>query len=114
MKTRWSSPSPPPGSTGKPSAPNCTSAAGRSCTSRTRWPRCDRPAFLFKWYEAEPTVTVDDPDGWKAANPSSWINDDDLKREAERLPENVFRRLHLNQWTEAQDAWIKAHAVGPV
>jgi phage terminase large subunit-like protein len=54
-------------------------------------------SFLFKWYEAPP------------ANPSSWITADDLDREQRRLPENVFRRLHLNQWTEVEDAWIKPY-----
>lgn len=63
--------------------------------------------FLFRWFEAPPTATVQDQGGWEAANPSSWIRAQDLEREAKRLPENVFRRLHLNQWTEAQDAWIK-------
>ena len=46
---------------------------------------------------------------WKAANPSSWITVDALQRESRRLPESVFRRLHLNQWTETENAWIKPH-----
>lgn len=66
-----------------------------------------RSGFLFKWYEAPPTATVQDMKGWEAANPSSWIRAEDLERESERLPESVFRRLHMNQWTESQDAWIK-------
>lgn len=66
-----------------------------------------REAFLFKWYEAPPTATPTDPEGWEAANPSSWIRAEDLEREQRRLPDNVFRRLHLNQWTEVEDAWIK-------
>jgi phage terminase large subunit-like protein len=65
--------------------------------------------FYFKWYEAPPTATVQDPSGWEAANPSSWINAEDMAHESERLPESVFRRLHLNQWTESEDAWIKPH-----
>ncbi|CAB4198356.1 COG4626 Phage terminase-like protein, large subunit [uncultured Caudovirales phage] len=66
-------------------------------------------AFLFKWYEAPPDATINDHGGWKAANPSSWIKAIDLQRESQRLPESVFRRLHLNQWTESEDAWIKPH-----
>jgi phage terminase large subunit-like protein len=66
-------------------------------------------AFLFRWYEAPPSANVLDPTGWEAANPSSWIKAKDLQREAKRLPEPVFRRLHLNQWTESEDAWIKPH-----
>lgn len=68
-----------------------------------------REAFYFKWYEAPATATVQDPEGWQAANPSSWIRASDLERESKRLPESVFRRLHLNQWTESEDAWIKPH-----
>lgn len=66
-------------------------------------------SFLFKWFEAPSTASVMDPEGWEAANPSSWIRAADLRREAKRLPESVFRRLHLNQFTESQDAWIKPH-----
>jgi phage terminase large subunit-like protein len=68
-----------------------------------------REAFLFKWFEAPPTATPTDPTGWEAANPSSWITADDLAREQRRLPDNIFRRLHLNQWTEVEDAWIKPY-----
>jgi phage terminase large subunit-like protein len=65
--------------------------------------------FLFRWYEAPPEASVLDMTGWQAANPSSWIRAQDLARSAKRLPENVFRRLHLNQWTETEDAWIKPY-----
>jgi phage terminase large subunit-like protein len=68
-----------------------------------------KAGFFFRWYEAPPTATVQDPEGWQAANPSSWIRAEDLRREAERLPESVFRRLHLNQWTESEEAWIKPY-----
>jgi phage terminase large subunit-like protein len=62
--------------------------------------------FYFKWYEADEKASVHDLEGWQAANPSSWIKAKDLAREADRLPENIFRRLHLNQWTESEEAWI--------
>jgi len=65
--------------------------------------------FLFKWFEAAPELDWRSYAAWKAANPASWIRIQDLDREAGRLPESVFRRLHLNQWTETQDAWIKPH-----
>jgi phage terminase large subunit-like protein len=68
-----------------------------------------REAFYFKWYEAPATASPIDPTGWEAANPSSWITEEDLEREQRRLPDNVFRRLHLNQWTETEDAWIKPY-----
>lgn len=65
--------------------------------------------FLFRWFEADPSVDWKSTDAWKAANPSPWIRETDLSREAVRLPESVFRRLHLNQWSETKDAWIKPH-----
>jgi phage terminase large subunit-like protein len=65
--------------------------------------------FLFRWYEAAPELDWRDPVAWQSANPASWIRLEDLERESKRLPESVFRRLHLNQWTETQDAWIRPH-----
>lgn len=64
--------------------------------------------FLFRWFQAPDGCDHLDPAAWAAANPASWIEPDDLGREADRLPEFVFRRLHLNQWTEIEDAWINA------
>ena len=65
--------------------------------------------FLFWWYEMPEDIDYRDEDHWKAANPSSWITIDALRRESRRLPEPIFRRLHLNQWTESEDAWIKPY-----
>ena len=65
--------------------------------------------FLMWWYEMDPTVDYRDETHWKNANPSSWITVEALRREQARLPESVFRRLHLNQWTETENAWIKPH-----
>jgi phage terminase large subunit-like protein len=66
-----------------------------------------KAGFLCRWFEAEPGASVHEEASWRAANPSSWIRPVDMAREAARLPESVFRRLHLNQWTESEDAWIK-------
>jgi phage terminase large subunit-like protein len=65
--------------------------------------------FLMFWYETDPTADYQDSAHWKDANPSSWITVDALEREHKRLPESVFRRLHLNNWTETEQAWIKPH-----
>lgn len=65
--------------------------------------------FLFKWYQAPEDRDWRDSSVMKLANPSPWITLDLLQREARRLPESVFRRLHLNQWTESEEAWIKPH-----
>jgi phage terminase large subunit-like protein len=66
--------------------------------------------YLFREFAAPPGAPHDDPAVWRQANPSSWIIERDLARECERLPENVFRRLHLAQWTENEEAWITAAA----
>lgn len=62
--------------------------------------------FLFVWHQAPDNCLLTDRKAWRQANPASWITDELLEREAERLPEFVFRRLHLNQWTDIEDAWI--------
>jgi phage terminase large subunit-like protein len=62
--------------------------------------------FFSKWYTADPSKSVDDEKEWMKANPASWITVEDLRIERERLPEYIFRRLHLNQWTDAEDAWV--------
>lgn len=62
--------------------------------------------FLCRWYEADPAKSVDDEKEWMKANPSSWIKTTDLRLERQRLPEFIFRRLHLNQWTDLEDAWV--------
>lgn len=68
-----------------------------------------REGFLFKWFESPPELDWHDPEAWQLANPASWIRQADLERESLRLPESVFRRLHLNQWTETETAWISPH-----
>lgn len=66
--------------------------------------------FLFRWWQAAITADLDDEATWRAANPSSWIDLHALRRERQRLPEHVFRRLHLNQWTASEKAWLPPHA----
>lgn len=66
--------------------------------------------FLHRWFAAPASARVEDESHWSDANPASWITQEALARERRRLPENIFRRLHLNQWTEAEDAWIVPRA----
>jgi phage terminase large subunit-like protein len=62
--------------------------------------------FLFRWFQAPDECDLDDESGWRQGNPASWISMDDLRRERKRLPQNVFARLHLNRWTESEEAWL--------
>jgi phage terminase large subunit-like protein len=63
---------------------------------------------LFWWYAAPETAELDDEATWRAANPASWVDLRDLRRlrYSPGTSEAAFRRLHLNQWTAAEDVWI--------
>lgn len=70
-------------------------------------------SFGMIWYEAPEECEVDDPDAWLAANPAlgKFLNTRFLADQAKavktgRMPEFMFRRLHLNQWTTASERWL--------
>lgn len=64
--------------------------------------------MLMIWRGAPDNADPGDRAVWRAVNPASWIDLDDLERQARSIPANVFRRLHLNQWTESEDAAFRA------
>jgi phage terminase large subunit-like protein len=68
------------------------------------------PRFLYRWAGLPQDSTLDyrDPATWRIANPAlacedPFLVEDRLADMARRLPENTFRRLHLNQWTTGRD-----------
>ena len=68
------------------------------------------PRFLYRWTGLPQDSEADyrSPKTWKAANPALSCADPFLVKArlvdmARRLPENQFRRLHLNQWTTGRD-----------
>lgn len=70
-------------------------------------------AFLPVLYFTEESDDWTDPKVWSKANPNLGISigEDYLARECEKakqqpIYENVFRRLHLNQWTESVERWL--------
>ena len=63
--------------------------------------------FLFWWYAAPEDCALEDEEAWMLANPASWVTPEVLRRQLGRLPEAVFRRLHLNQWTSVEEIWVK-------
>lgn len=65
---------------------------------------------LMIWRGAPDDADVEDPAVWRACNPGPWITDAELARLARTLPESVFRRLVLNQWTDAESAVVKPAA----
>lgn len=72
-------------------------------------------AFLPVLYYAKPDEDWTDPKVWAKANPNLGVSIslDYLEREckaAKESPakESVFRRLHLNQWTESSARWLSS------
>jgi phage terminase large subunit-like protein len=68
------------------------------------------PRFLYRWTGLPPDSEADyrSPRTWRCANPALSCADPFLVQArlvdmARRLPENQFRRLHLNQWTTGRD-----------
>ncbi len=61
---------------------------------------------LMIWRGAPDDADPTDPKVWRKANPASWLDDAELRRMSLTLPENVFRRLILNQWTESMSRWL--------
>jgi phage terminase large subunit-like protein len=68
------------------------------------------PRFLYRWVGLPQDSEADyrDPKTWRLANPALSCPDPFLVEArlidmARRLPENQFRRLHLNQWTTGRD-----------
>ena len=73
----------------------------------------DDPTFLPVLFHADEKDDWRDPRAWAKANPSVGVAVKldylrQMAREAEGMParQNVFRRLHLNQWTEQVTRWI--------
>lgn len=72
-------------------------------------------AFLPVLYFAEPEEDWTSPDVWAKANPNLGVSIslDYLERECQKAKdspayESVFRRLHLNQWTESSARWLSS------
>lgn len=67
----------------------------------------DGRMFLY-WRAAPEGCDLKDRKAWRMANPASWVTNDFLADQMRSLPEGTFRRLHLNQWWEADDGtgWI--------
>lgn len=61
---------------------------------------------LMIWRGAAAELDVDDPASWRLANPASWLPLAEIAILRKKLPEHIFRRLILNQWTKSATAWL--------
>jgi phage terminase large subunit-like protein len=66
-------------------------------------------------HEADAGCTLDDPEAWRAANPSLGITirSEDIAKDAESAiknpeQENTFRRYTLNQWVTVHTRWLSS------
>lgn len=71
------------------------------------------PTFFFRWWGVEPGEAWDDEATWGRAQPNLGISVslDFLRAEANQAKaqparQNTFRRLYLNEWTQASERWI--------
>ena len=70
--------------------------------------RAGRPGLLYLEFSAPAGLDIDDPVGWRSANPSleQTVSLDALADARTKLPESEFERAHLNRWTVAAEAVI--------
>jgi phage terminase large subunit-like protein len=70
------------------------------------------PSFLFVWYTADLSRSLDDPPQLRAAiaeaNPAGWLDVDRIaaRLEVDRIPEHEFRRYHLAQLVRPEGQWL--------
>lgn len=73
----------------------------------------DDPTYLFIWYEASRRWNLENDDELREAilecNPAAdkfWPAENLMRRYKEIQSKNEFRRYHLNQWTDSDEAWF--------
>ncbi len=69
----------------------------------------DDPTFFFRWYEpSRSDCDWRDPNIWAESNPAlgNFLFLEALEEDSRKVPENIFRRYHLNQWTSTETAWL--------
>lgn len=73
----------------------------------------DDPSFFFRWWGVEEGEAWDDPDVWRRVNPNygesvsaSFLESEAKKAKHQPARQNTFRRLYLNEWTQAETRWM--------
>lgn len=68
--------------------------------------------LLYRWYEADPELDLDDYEqriqAIKQANPAAgdFLSLDNIEARFHEIPEYEFRRYYLNQWHAVPEQWI--------
>jgi phage terminase large subunit-like protein len=72
----------------------------------------DDPSFFMAWWKAPDDADHTDPAVWKAANPGfgDLQDTEDFAAAVKSTPENEYRTKRLNQWVNAQTAWLPSGA----
>jgi phage terminase large subunit-like protein len=72
----------------------------------------DDPSFFMAWWQAKDDADHRDPASWKTANPGfgDLQDPEDFDSAVKRTPENEFRTKRMNQWVNAQTAWLPTGA----
>lgn len=72
----------------------------------------DDPSFFCAWWQAPDDSDHRDRKSWMIANPGfgDLQDPEDFDSAVKRTPENEFRTKRMNQWVNAQTAWLPAGA----
>ena len=72
----------------------------------------DDPSFFMAWWKSPDEADHRDKKSWMIANPGfgDLQDPEDFDSAVKRTPENEFRTKRMNQWVNAQTAWLPAGA----
>lgn len=93
---------------------NRESMLGRICAhgEQVAEGKIEDPDFLFRWYQADTDLDLDDPaqleQAVRQANPAAgdFLPIKNILRRYDEIAEHEFRRYYLNQWTSVPEAWM--------
>jgi phage terminase large subunit-like protein len=86
---------------------------GRKVQSR----QISDPSFFYRWWGVDEGESWDDPAVWERVNPNfgvsvspGFLESESKKAKHQPARQNTFRRLYLNEWTQASDRWLDLDA----
>ena len=72
----------------------------------------DDPSFFMAWWQSKEADDHREKKSWLSANPGfgDLQDPEDFESAVKRTPENEFRTKRMNQWVNAQTAWLPSGA----